>query len=643
MRNMLKYSLCAARIVPRLHLIYRRMSECPDQVEIIERARNGDRDCQNRLAEQVRPRLHEYVFRMTLHHDEADDITQETIVEMFRVFHKLRKAERFWNWLCGIAYNKLRDHRRRQSRRGRSLESVLESPACTEDGDHAVAAMVSEELKDIVLRCMKQLEDRHRDVLVMRCYRRMQYSQIAEVMGISELGARSLFCRAKRALSRRLTGYGLDKGSLLMALVLFGKITASSRTAAAEVSLSADTLKAGALANLSAAVTAKSAVLSAAGVVAVAAGSTALNTGPASAPEHVEPAPVSVSIPAAQDNTNVERWHFYPAGSDGPVMTRHLSLDEKGESTCLYLQNQFGAYYHDGRTVTIANHHYYNPDLAVMRLPTDERRMSDFITSVEGAAGFAERCTRTGDGLLVICRRMAARRHTIWRIDRHRNVLEELFFQYDWPQSTVLQDVRDDMHRRGWTHFTIKGRIHDRSIEARGRIPFTCAAYVKNYPWLQVKVQGRLKYLDTGSEAVEYDSVGSAMARYKPGAFFEGLSRPWMGLHTIDTIRRDAAERAIRFETESTDNPGKVEIKLLCPDEVRLVHTVDLEKDVIEKVRFVNARKTPQYLGELVFSYIADHDGVARIFSPPPRNSRTTLRLNKSQPTWLQKLITQEP
>ena len=53
-----------------------------------------------------------------------------------------------------------------------------------------------------------------------------------------------------------------------------------------------------------------------------------------------------------------------------------------------------------------------------------------------------------------------------------------------------------------------------------------------------------------GGAAVLQDAQGTALGKYPRGSFFKGLSRPWMGLHTIDSVRRDAAEQRARFETQ---------------------------------------------------------------------------------------------
>jgi len=46
---------------------------------------------------------------------------------MFKVFDKLKKADRFWNWLDGIAFNKVRSH---YGRRWRHKTVSLSDAGC---------------------------------------------------------------------------------------------------------------------------------------------------------------------------------------------------------------------------------------------------------------------------------------------------------------------------------------------------------------------------------------------------------------------------------------------------------------------------------------------------------------------------------
>jgi hypothetical protein len=108
-----------------------------------------------------------------------------------------------------------------------------------------------------------------------------------------------------------------------------------------------------------------------------------------------------------------------------------------------------------------------------------------------------------------------------------------------------------------------------------------------------------------------------------------------MGLHTIDTVRRDAAERQIWFETKHIQNDDKTEIVLTC-DPVKLVYTVDMETDIVDKITISSDSGSA---GELTFSYLQDGDITGQEFAPPRLRSNQSSRQSPPGMLWLVKLI----
>jgi len=607
--------------------------------ELVRKAQLGDKECLNRLAEAARVHLREYVLRLTLREDLTQDIVQESILEMFKVFDKLKRAEKFWSWLDGIAFNKIRSHYGRQWRHKTISLSDIDRQIAIGDSQSALADMVNRELKQIVLISMRELSPRYRAVLTMRCYKDMPYSEIARLMGCTEFGAQSLFYRAKKALANKLSRHGLGKGYLLAALVLFGKLTASTEAAAANVSVTAATLKVGAAASLAAMVTSKTAIVSVVTTAGIAAGTVAMTLGTGKidiGPERIN-AQTSFNSPARTVAKGMEQcWYFFPEGPGRTVMMRLLKFNASGkDSYCRTLQNQHANYYYDKNAIYVNNFRMYSPDLSVTRLPTDGEDLSLFISQVEGRQADMERVSSRGKGLLVISKRSSEHGDRIWRTDRHFNVLEEEYFQFDWPQDARIIDSRDQMHKRGWTYFRITGRVNGQQVSGTGRMPFVYAASRQSGPWLNLQLANGTRIVDSGVYACAFDASGKAVATYAAGSFFKGLGRPWMGLHTIDTVRRDAAEKQVRFEIRHLPGGAKAEV-VLTREQTRLVYTIDMETDVIEKITFSadNGRE-----GELEFSYLQNIDNPGNEFVRPRIGSYRRPQQNPPGMLWLVKLI----
>jgi RNA polymerase sigma factor (sigma-70 family) len=611
-----------------------------EHAELIKKARLGDKESLDRLAEAARADLREYVFRLTLREDLTEDIVQESILEMFKVFDKLKRADRFWAWLHGIAFNKIRSHYGRQWRHKTTSLSDVTYELTTEESQNALADMVNEELKLIVIKSMRELSPRHRAVLTMRCYKEMAYSDIARLMGCSELGAQALFYRAKKALAKKLSNHGLGKRYLLTALVLFGKLTASTEATAANISVTAASLKVGAAASLAAMITGKTAIISltAAGVISASTVAiTHVSENPEKEPQENSSQTLLNTSEQIQTEKNMDqRWYFFPEGPSGPVMLRFLEFSKTGrQSFCRYLQNEHANYSSNKTIIYKNNFHMYNPDLSVKRLPTDNRELTDFISSITGKPDNMEYISGKGKGLLVISKRGGEHGDKIWRIDRHRNVLEEEYFQFDWPERVEIIDNRDQMHKRGWTYFNISGHLNGQQISGTGQIPFVYATSKRFSPWFKMQIGNKLTIRDSKAKACVLDGSGQIVATYDGGSFLKGLGRPWMGLHTIDTVRRDAAEYQLNFETKKTLDINKVQV-VIKHEQLKLIYIINMDVDVIEKIEFSNKNGE---LGELQFSYLQNIDNPGIEFNVSEKaRSRKSLQ-NNPDTLWLIKLI----
>jgi RNA polymerase sigma-70 factor, ECF subfamily len=79
--------------------------------ELILRAKRKDRDAMAQLAAEHYPRVFRVCARQ-LGSDAAADAAQETFINAQRNLHRFDHSSRFSTWLCGIALNVCRNHRR---------------------------------------------------------------------------------------------------------------------------------------------------------------------------------------------------------------------------------------------------------------------------------------------------------------------------------------------------------------------------------------------------------------------------------------------------------------------------------------------------------------------------------------------------
>lgn len=590
-----------------------------DYVDLVEKARLGDEESMNHLATLGRESLRRYVFRLTLDEALTQDIIQEVLLEMFKILDKLKKSESFLSWLNGIAFNRVRQHygQKWNSKTVSMSDDAYDSHS--QESHEGLAGLVNKELKQVIFAAMSELEPRQRAVLTMRCYDEMSFAKIASRMDCSEFSVRALFFRAKKSFAKRLSRRGLGRGSLLMALVLFGKMTAVSEAAAGQISVTAATMKVGVAAGVAGMATGKAVVLSlaTAGAITVGAMVTVPDGGAVavSAGKIIKPV-----VPATAGSESVgkdlhECWYYYPAGSDGTVMMRHMTVSEKGDkSYCQWLQNEAGNYFYDSgsNTIYLNNHRMWEADFCVRRLPTDSPEMSDFISTVEGKSVEMNHIHSRARDLLVIAKENDRESLSTSWTSRHFNVLDEDYFQSDWPTGAKTVDNRDQMHNRGWTYFKVTGQLNGKVVSGAGQLPFVYGASGVRKPWLRLDV-GELEVWGDVNGINVRDSDGKLVKSWSgggEGGIFAGLGRQWMGLHVIDTVRRDAALKQIRFDTKVEPRSGKADVTLSFQG-LKANYRIDLDRDVVEEIEFVS--EAGEVVGQLAFSYVQDIDSMSDI------------------------------
>lgn len=582
---------------------------------LAEKAIQGQTEVLPILAESVYDSLRSYVFRITLSEDLTDDIVQETILEMYKIFGQLRNGDRFWPWLCKIALNKIRMQSRTQTRQKHLLQQHAEQLAAKPANLEGLANVIHDEIKQTVFEAVLTLNDQQKAVLSMRCYENMPYSQIAQVMGMSELGVRILFFRTKNKLQKLLFNSGFGKKSLVMALVLFGKMTASSEASAAQVCITSSTLSVGAAAATLGALTTKTVLLlTTASVVTVGVVAHESLNGNHAAQSLSNP---SSSIVAKDSGrmlspyTDMEGYYYYPQGSSGPVMMR-LSVSKESE-TYQALQNDTGNYLFDNThsSAVIRNARYWNPDLSVMQLPADSPELETFIAAIEHRSPVLRRPYAASKAFLIVASRTEDKQDTTFTLQNYDALMEERF-HYNWSSQSAVQDQRDAIHRQGWCYFTMTGYYKDQRITGQGQMPFYYGISQTKPAWLAVRIGNQTELYDSAGGALKKNSSG-IMTAYGPNALFAGLNKPWMGLHCIDSIRRDAATADISFQTQLLADTAASKVTLLLKER-KIEYLLNMEQDWIEKITFLDA--SGNACGEIVFAYIQTRPAVGDISMP---------------------------
>jgi RNA polymerase sigma-70 factor (sigma-E family) len=127
----------------------------------------------------------------------AEDVVQEAFGGLYRRWDQLLDADRALQYVRSSVLNGCRSALRR--RRAQGIQAAHQPAAVSAE----TAALASEERRE-VMRALRRLPDRQREVLVLRFYLDQPEAAIAQAMGISQSTVRSTAHRALAALGRLL-------------------------------------------------------------------------------------------------------------------------------------------------------------------------------------------------------------------------------------------------------------------------------------------------------------------------------------------------------------------------------------------------------------------------------------------------------
>ncbi len=186
-------------------------------VQLMLRVRDGDGQSFDQLVNHYSRRVLSY-FRRRGYHLEAEDLTQDVFLRLYRHRHRYQPKVPFASWVFFVARNVARNAGRQQARRCRRLwneesrhETRQSSAPRSSSVDSPSMSLEREELARVVRSAMAQLDGRKQKALEMYQFGESSCSEVAEALHMTPQGAKSLLHRARRELRQALSAFNSDE------------------------------------------------------------------------------------------------------------------------------------------------------------------------------------------------------------------------------------------------------------------------------------------------------------------------------------------------------------------------------------------------------------------------------------------------
>jgi RNA polymerase sigma-70 factor (ECF subfamily) len=157
------------------------------------------------LLERHASTVFRFAMKMCRNRDDAEDVAQETLLAAVRGAKDVRGASSFTTWLYAVARSfcaKVRRRERREPRQGDAVDDAAAAIPCRLAAPDDDAE--TRELTTALDTAIAGLDEKYRDVIVLRDIEGLSAAEVAEVLGITVEAVKSRLHRARGEVRARL-------------------------------------------------------------------------------------------------------------------------------------------------------------------------------------------------------------------------------------------------------------------------------------------------------------------------------------------------------------------------------------------------------------------------------------------------------
>ena len=181
-----------------------------DEKRLLRKLQSGDRRAFEELIDRFETRIYRLAMRYADSVQDAEDLTQEVFVGIFRNIGGFRGASALSTWVYRVAVNHCLEYRRKKRLDCVPYEEELGLAASSRrENPEQAATMI--ELSEEVERAIDQLSPVHRDVILLHELQGLTYGECAEVLGVPVGTVKSRLSNAFTRMRQLMGAYVLEE------------------------------------------------------------------------------------------------------------------------------------------------------------------------------------------------------------------------------------------------------------------------------------------------------------------------------------------------------------------------------------------------------------------------------------------------
>ena len=179
----------------------------PDDVEtLIQRCLQGDQRAWETVVRQHWRKVFNVAYKFVGKHDEAEDLTQDIFLKIFRSLDTFDRRANFQTWLISVSRNLCIDHYRSVRKERETIDRDVDAgdlmPASTEASP--IAALEQRDRVMLLRQALSALPETLRTAVLMRDIQELSYQEIADTLRLPEGTVKSRINRGRTELARQI-------------------------------------------------------------------------------------------------------------------------------------------------------------------------------------------------------------------------------------------------------------------------------------------------------------------------------------------------------------------------------------------------------------------------------------------------------
>ncbi len=185
--------------------------------QLIEACLRGDQQAWDAIVSKYRRRVFNVAYKFVGRHDEAEDLTQDIFVNIFKALHTFDRRANFQTWLISISRNRCIDHYRSVRKEWEAVERHVDAADLSPlaKGPDALKRLEHLDRRALLRQAFTALPSTLRSAVVLRDLRELSYQEIATRLALPEGTVKSRINRGRHELARHIVKLERERDAIV--------------------------------------------------------------------------------------------------------------------------------------------------------------------------------------------------------------------------------------------------------------------------------------------------------------------------------------------------------------------------------------------------------------------------------------------